>query len=284
MSVTSKRGNTMTAYPDIVREAATALYEARRERRQIARISETFGIHTEQEAYAVAGINIQRRMQEGARIVGRKIGLTSKAVQKQLGVDQPDYGILLDTMELLSGATIDMASLVQPKAEAEIALVADRDMDQEGLSWGQFLTSIAYALPAIEIVDSVIENWSITLADTIADNASCGSYVLGLEPRKITDVSLIHSGMALSRNGAVAATGSGAACLDSPLLSAYWLARKMIAGGSPIRAGEVILTGALGPMIALAAGDRIEVEIGGVGSVRCEADGGSDGFHKRNDK
>ncbi|WP_213769166.1 fumarylacetoacetate hydrolase family protein [Caballeronia sp. dw_19] len=273
-----------SAHLDAVSEAATALYEARRERRQIARISETFGIHIETEAYEVASMNIQRRMQEGAKIVGRKIGLTSKAVQKQLGVDQPDYGILLDTMELLSGATIDMASLVQPKAEAEIALVADRDIDREGLSWGQFLTSIAYALPAIEIVDSVIENWSITLADTIADNASCGSYVLGLEPRKITDVSLIHSGMALLRNGAVAATGSGAACLDSPLLSAYWLACKMIAGGNPIRAGEVVLTGALGPMIPLGGGDRIEVEIGGVGSVRCQADGGQNGSHKRNAK
>lgn len=273
-----------SAHRDAVSEAATALYEARRERRQIARISETFGIQFETEAYEVASMNIQRRMQEGAKIVGRKIGLTSKAVQKQLGVDQPDYGILLDTMELLSGATIDMASLVQPKAEAEIALVADRDIDREGLSWGQFLTSIAYALPAIEIVDSVIENWSITLADTIADNASCGSYVLGLEPRKITDVSLIHSGMALLRNGAVAATGSGAACLDSPLLSAYWLARKMIAGGNPIRAGEVVLTGALGPMIPLGGGDRIEVEIGCIGSVRCQADGGQNGSHKRNAK
>jgi 2-keto-4-pentenoate hydratase len=144
-------------------------------------------------------------------------------------------------------------------------------MDHEALAWGQFLSGIEYALPAIEIVDSVIENWSITLEDTIADNASCGSYVLGLEPKRITDFSLIHCGMAFSKNESLVATGTGAACLDSPLLSAYWLARRMVANGDPIRAGEVILTGALGPMIVLEAGDRVEVTIGGLGSVRCRA-------------
>jgi 2-keto-4-pentenoate hydratase len=174
-------------------------------------------------------------------------------------------------MELLDGATIDMSQLVQPKAEAEVALIAGRDMDHEALSWGRFVSSIEYALPAIEIVDSAIENWRITLADTVADNASCGSYVLGLEPRRVADLSLIHSGMTFSKNGTLVATGTGAACLDSPLLSAYWLARRMAANGDPIRAGEVILTGALGPMIVLQPQDRIEVEIGGLGRVTCSA-------------
>jgi 2-keto-4-pentenoate hydratase len=257
--------------PEAISQAASALHDARRDRRQIPRISDSFDIRSEADAYSVARINIQRRVEAGHRIVGRKIGLTSRVVQKQLGVDQPDYGFLFDTMEALDGATIDMASLVQPKAEAEIALVAGRDMDHEALAWGQFLSGIEYALPAIEIVDSVIENWSITLADTIADNASCGSYVLGLEPRRITDFSLIHCGMVFSKNESLVATGTGAACLNSPLLSAYWLARRMAANGEPIRAGEVILTGALGPMIVLEAGDRVEVTIGGLGSVRCRA-------------
>ncbi len=261
----------MNEHLDAITRAATALHEARRDRRQIPRISDTFDIRSESDAYAVARINVRRQIDAGAKVVGRKIGLTSKAVQKQLGVDQPDYGFLFDTMEVLDGTTIDMTTLVQPKAEAEIALVVRRDLDHDALSWGQFLTGIDYALPAIEIVDSVIENWSITLADTIADNASCGSYVLGLEPKKITDFSLIHCGMAFSKNESLVATGTGAACLDSPLLSAYWLARRMAASGEPIRAGEVLMTGALGPMIVLAAGDRIEVTIGGLGSVRCHA-------------
>jgi 2-keto-4-pentenoate hydratase len=261
----------MSEHPNAISQAANALHDARRDRRQIPRISDSFDIRSEADAYSVAGINIRRRIEAGNRIVGRKIGLTSRAVQKQLGVNQPDYGFLFDTMEALDGATIDTASLVQPKAEAEIALVAGRDMDHEALTWGRFLSGIEYALPAIEIVDSVIENWSITLADTIADNASCGSYVLGLEPRRITDFSLIHCGMAFSKNESLVATGTGAACLDSPLLSAYWLARRMASNGEPIRAGEVILTGALGPMIVLEAGDRIEVTIGGLGSVRCRA-------------
>jgi 2-keto-4-pentenoate hydratase len=265
------QGNCMTVNFESIQKAADALYEARRDKRQIARISDTFDIHTENDAYSVARINVARALESGQRIVGRKIGLTSRAVQQQLGVEQPDYGVLFDTMELLDGATIDMSQLVQPKAEAEVALIAGRDMDHEALSWGRFVSSIEYALPAIEIVDSAIENWRITLADTVADNASCGSYVLGLEPRRVADLSLIHSGMTFSKNGTLVATGTGAACLDSPLLSAYWLARRMAANGDPIRAGEVILTGALGPMIVLQPQDRIEVEIGGLGRVTCSA-------------
>jgi 2-keto-4-pentenoate hydratase len=254
-----------------IRNAANAIDEARRDRRQIPRISESWDIRTEADAYRVARVNVDRALANGRKIIGRKIGLTSHAVQRQLGVSQPDYGVLFDSMEMLDGASIDMNTLVQPKAEAEVALVAGRDLDFESLSWGRFLSGIEYALPAIEIVDSVIENWRITLADTIADNASCGCYVLGIEPRKISDISLVHCGMTFTKNEELAATGTGAACLDSPLLSALWLARRMAEIGDPIRAGEVILTGALGPMVPLATGDRIEVSIGGLGTVRCSA-------------
>ncbi|MFM0265096.1 2-keto-4-pentenoate hydratase [Paraburkholderia sediminicola] len=261
----------MSEHLENIAGAASALFEARRERRAIARISESFGIRSEAGAYAVARTNVQRRIEAGDPIVGRKIGLTSKAVQKQLGVDQPDYGVLFRSMEALDGASIEMNSLVQPKAEAEIALVTGRDLTSAALSWGQFLRGIKFALPAIEIVDSVIENWSITLADTIADNASCGAYVLGLEPKQISEFSLTHCGMTCTKNGVLVASGAGAACLESPLLAAYWLARRMAECGDPIRAGEVILTGALGPMVVLEAGDAIEVTIGGLGSVRCRA-------------
>jgi 2-keto-4-pentenoate hydratase len=251
--------------------AATALFEARRDKAPIPRISQRFDIASPEDAYAVAQINTRRALDAGNRITGRKIGLTSKAVQKQLGVGQPDYGVLFESMERLDNAELDASSLLQPKAEAEIALVVGRDISDEALSWGRFLLSIEYALPAIEIVDSAIENWDITLADTIADNASCGLYVLGTEPKRITSFSMIDCGMSFTKNNAIVATGSGAACLDSPLLSGYWLAKVMAKNRMPINAGEVILTGALGPMVVLEKGDHIDVTIGGLGRVRCRS-------------
>jgi len=251
--------------------AAAALYEARRDRMPITRVSQRFDIATQEDAYEVAQINTRRALDGGDKITGRKIGLTSKAVQKQLGVAQPDYGVLFASMERLDNAELDASRLLQPKAEAEIALVVGRDINDESLSWSRFLLSIEYALPAIEIVDSAIENWDITLADTIADNASCGLYVLGTEPKQITSFSLIDCGMSFTKNNAIVATGSGAACLDSPLLSAYWLAKIMARNRMPISAGEVILTGALGPMVVLEKGDNIDVTISGLGRVRSRS-------------
>lgn len=254
-----------------IENAARALRQARALREPIARISETHGIATAGQAYAVARRNTEHALQQGRRPSGKKIGLTSAAVQQQLGVDQPDYGVLFADMELLDGATVDMGTLIQPKAEGEIALVVGRDLDAEQLSWGRFLRGLEYALPAIEIVDSAIADWRITLVDTVADNASCGLYVLGLEPRRIGDLALAGCGMDFRRNGSTASVGSGAACLGNPLRAAYWLARTMQGLGDPLREGDVILSGALGPMFALAAGDALHLEIAGLGSVRCQA-------------
>lgn len=252
-----------------IQEAAQALWQARSARQTIPRISETHDITALQDAYAVSELNIAKAIAQGARISGKKIGLTSKAVQQQLGVDQPDYGVLFSDMEYLSGAEVPAQRLIQPKAEGEIAFVVGRDLDQPDLTWSRFLLGLEYALPAIEIVDSAINDWKITLVDTVADNASCGVYVLGLEPRRIGDLQLAGCGMDFRKNGTTASVGSGVACLGNPLNAAYWLSRAMAGLGQPLRAGDVVMSGALGPMVQVSAGDRIGVDISGLGQVSC---------------
>jgi len=256
-------------FPTHIKDAAAALRAARASRQPIAPISATYGVRGLDEAYAVAGLNTQLRLLEGRRVVGRKIGLTARAVQKQLGVDQPDFGMLFDDMELLNGSSVPMSRLIQPKVEAEIAFVVGRDLGQLAPSWSEFLHSIGYGLAAIEIVDSAIIDWKITLEDTVADNASSALYVLADQPVALGAVSLAGVGMQLSLNGEIASVGSGAACLDHPLRAAYWLACTMARRGAPLRAGEVILSGALGPMVPVKAGDRVDVQVGGLGTIFC---------------
>jgi 2-keto-4-pentenoate hydratase len=162
-----------------------------------------------------------------------------------------------------------MARLIQPKVEAEVAFVMGRDLAGEMPTWGEFLNAVAWALPAIEIVDSAIADWKISLVDTVADNASCGLYVLGDQPVTPGALDLAGIGMRLRVNGRVASVGTGAACLGHPLRAAYWLARTMAGRGQALRAGEVILSGALGPMVPVQAGDLVQVELGALGRVSC---------------
>ncbi|MBB5462427.1 2-keto-4-pentenoate hydratase [Paraburkholderia sp. Cpub6] len=242
---------------------------ARATRTPVDPISTRFGISGLEAAYAVAETNTAARIAAGGRIVGKKIGLTSIAVQQQLGVDQPDFGVLFDDMEYLDGDEIPMSRLLQPKIEAEMALVVGRDLGDEVPSYGRVLSSLAYALPALEIVDSAIADWRITLEDTVADNASCGLYVLGHQPIAIGQLSLGELGMSMSRQGKTVSTGSGAACLSHPLRAVYWLACAMARCGQMLRAGDIVLSGALGPMVPVAQGDAIHAQIGALGSVSC---------------
>ncbi|MDP2093569.1 MAG: 2-keto-4-pentenoate hydratase [Hydrogenophaga sp.] len=254
----------------LIEKAAEAIREARAQRRTIARVSETHGIAGLAQAYQVAEINTAARLAEpGRRVVGLKVGLTSKAVQQQLGVDQPDFGVLFDDMEHLDGDTIPMARLIQPKVEAEVALVVGADLRGETLSWSEFLRGLAYALPALEIVDSVIHDWKITLVDTVADNASSALYVLGNQPVDVGRLDLGALGMQMAINGQTVSVGTGAACLGHPLRAAYWLACAMAERGQSLKAGQVILSGALGPMVPLQAGDAVHASIGALGSVSC---------------
>ncbi|WP_151810263.1 2-keto-4-pentenoate hydratase [Acinetobacter bereziniae] len=250
--------------------AAEALRQARQSGETIAPITQRYQVSGLDEAYTVAQINTEYKLSHGSRIIGKKVGLTSKAVQQQLGVDQPDFGILFDDMEYLDGDSIPVSQLLQPKIEAEIAFIVGRDLVGPIPSWGEFISALAYALPAIEIVDSAIHDWKITLEDTVADNASCGLFVLGNQPIEIGSLNLAKVKMELEHNKVVASKGNGTACLGHPLKAAWWLARTMCEKGIGLKAGEVILSGALGPMVNVKAGDQVTAYIGRLGSVSCQ--------------
>ena len=220
-------------------------------------------------AYAVQEVNTNHWLQQGRRLVGRKIGLTSVAVQKQLGVDRPDYGMLFADMEVNDSTDVDMSRLLQPKIEAEVALVLDRDLDSRHNGIADIISATAYALPALEIVDSRIGDWDISIVDTVADNASSGLFVLGSSARKLDQFDLCLCGMVMERFGDQVSVGAGAACLGNPLNAAVWLANVMAQTHHPLRAGDILLSGALGPMVTVNQGDVFEARISGLGSVRA---------------
>lgn len=218
-------------------------------------------------AYAVQKRNIDARRSVGARVVGRKIGLTSAAVQAQLGVDQPDFGVLLDDMAYPDQATIPIHRFLQPRVEAEVAFVLKSDLDDGELNVDQVAAAVDYAVAALEICDSRVAEWDIRFADTVADNASAGAYVLGTERRTLDEVTPREVTMTMAVTGEEASAGAGAACLDDPLLALQWLARKAREFGEPLRAGQVILSGALGPMRPVTAGAEVTTTISGLGTV-----------------
>lgn len=224
-------------------------------------------------AYAVQAINTRHWTDAGRRIVGRKIGLTAKAVQAQLGVDQPDFGVLFEDMAIADGGILPMAKVLQPKAEAEVALILGRDIDAADATPEMVAAAVDHVAAAIEIVDSRIADWKITFADTVADNGSSAFFVLGKERKSLDGLDLYTCGMALEVNGAIASLGAGAACLGHPLKAAAWLARTLAGLGEPLRAGDIVLTGALGPMVALTPGDAVVAKIGGLGSASFRYEG-----------
>ena len=248
---------------------ADALHAAQLSGEPIAPIRTQLPENDLESAYAVQHHNTQRALASGRRLCGRKIGLTSKAVQKQLGVDQPDFGMLFADMAIADGEEIAWPRLMQPKCEAEVALVLEKDLPQEQLTMSDLLSAVGYALPAIEIVGSRIAMWDIRIVDTIADNASSGLYVLGNRPVMLKALDLRLAGMVMERNGEPESYGVGAACLGHPLNAALWLARTMARVGMPLQAGETILSGALGPMVAVQPGDVFDARIEGLGSVRA---------------
>lgn len=252
---------------DGVHEAAARLGAAGRDRAACEPVAPLLAPLGLEGAYAVQKLLAGEALATGRRIVGRKIGLTSAAVQAQLGVDQPDFGRLFDDMEYGSGQDVPLSRLIQPKVEAEIAFVLERDLDMARPSFGEVVSAIGYALPAIEIVDSRVRDWKIGILDTVADNASSGLYVLGGVPKKIDAIDLALCGMSLELRGEPVSVGCGAACMGNPLNAVAWLARTVAALGDPLRAGDVVLSGAVGPMVPVQAGDVFEARISGLGSV-----------------
>ncbi|MHC1559631.1 2-keto-4-pentenoate hydratase [Actinomycetospora sp. C-140] len=238
-----------------------------------APVRDLIGADDVDAAYAVQRRLAAHRLGHGARTVGRKIGLTNPAVQAQLGVASPDFGVLFDDMPVEHGATVAAGRLLQPRIEAEVAFVLGADLDGTDLSDADVRAAVDHQRAALEIVDSRIAGWDITFGDTVADNGSSGLYVLGPEQVGLDRVNPVDVTMTLRRGGEQVSTGTGAACLGDPLAALAWLARTARDLGDPLRAGEVILSGALGPMVPVAPGDTYSAHITGLGEVAVTFEG-----------
>jgi 2-keto-4-pentenoate hydratase len=265
----------MSVDRSLIRHAADLLWEADRTLTPIAPIRELLGTATDIDAgYAVQQINTDRSLAMGRRISGRKIGVTSKAVQDQIGVDQPDFGTLFADTEFGDGIEIPRGRLIQPRAEAEVALVIGRELNRAPHGFAEVVRSVEFALPSIEIVDSRIENWQISIVDTVGDNASCGMYVVGSRPVPLSAFDIRTVPMSMTINGQEVSSGVGAACLGNPVHAARWLADVLCERGIPLQPGDVLMTGALGPMRPLALGDLVVAHFGDLGTVTTRlADG-----------
>lgn len=246
-----------------VREAAVRLREATVSGTPCSPVRDLIGRDDVTTAYAVQRVLTEERVAAGGVVVGRKIGLTSPAVQRQLGVDRPDFGVLFADMEVPDGGTVPTTRLLQPKVEAEVAFVLGRDLDGEG----DVRDAVEYMVAALEIVDSRIAGWDISFGDTVADNASSGMFVLGRTRVPLSEVEPVDVRMTMWVDGSPVSEGTGAACLGDPLNSLAWLAATARDLGEPLRAGQVVLSGALGPMVAASSGARVRTEITGLGAV-----------------
>ena len=220
--------------------------------------------------YAVQGLNTEHSLAAGRRVSGHKVGLTNAAVQEQLGMDEPIWGVLYADKCRTDGADLGGAGLIAPRLEVEVAFVLGADLDKGQHTPVDVIGATAYVLPALEIVDSRIADWDITNFDMIADNAGSGLYVLGTRPVPLSAVDLRRVEMRLTVNGEEAATGTGAACLGNPLNSVLWLADTLSQQGTPLQSGETIMTGSLCPMRPLTPGEELHAEIKGVGTVSAQ--------------
>jgi 2-oxopent-4-enoate/cis-2-oxohex-4-enoate hydratase len=256
----------MSINDSVLQEISVDLYNALRTAEAIAPLTERYPGLTIEQAYAIQQHLMALRLDDGERVVGKKIGVTSQAVMNLLGVGQPDFGILTDAMAVNSGAAIATSSLIQPKAEGELAFVLKHDLTGPGITVADVLRATEGVMVCFEIVDSRIQDWQIKIQDTVADNASCGVFVLSDRLVPVQDVDLGLCGMVLEKNGEIVATGAGAATMGSPAVAVAWLANTLGRLGLSLKAGEVILSGSLGPMIPVKAGDNLRVSIGGVGS------------------
>jgi 2-keto-4-pentenoate hydratase len=257
-----------TIDPDVIEAVATRLADAYETFQPVAPVRGDLEAGGVAAAYAVQQSVVRRWEAAGRRIVGRKIGLTSLVVQQQLGVDQPDFGALFAHMCLVDGEPVPAGAVLQPRVEAEVALVLDRDIARPDVTVSELVQAIDFIVPAIEVVGSRIAGWDITILDTVADNASSGMFVLGTRPVPPSAIELRNVDMSMTVDDEVVSTGTGAACLGHPYRAALWLARRLATEGDPLRAGDVVMTGALGPMQPLVAGSEVVATISGLGEVR----------------
>ncbi|NNN29277.1 2-keto-4-pentenoate hydratase [Streptomyces sp. S3(2020)] len=250
-----------------VARAAARLTRAARDHQPCTPVRDLLGAADISLAYAVQRRVVDERIAAGARVVGRKIGLTSESVQRQVGVDRPDFGVLLDDMDVTGAPAVPSGRLLQPKVEAEIAFVLAEDLDEDALDVERVRSAVGYAVAALEIVDSRVAGWDIAITDTVADNASSGLFVLGQQRVPLAEFTPRDVTMRLFADGGLASEGDGAACLGDPLAALLWLARTAREFGDPLRAGQVVLSGALGPLVPTPPGITVRAEMSGLGSV-----------------
>lgn len=244
------------------------LYDCLRNRTTIDPITDQESDISIEDAYHISLQLMQRRLDDGEKIIGKKIGVTSKAVQNMLGVHQPDFGYLTDRMVYSNGDEIPISTtMIQPKAEGEIAFVLKHELAGPGVTNADVLHATECVMPCFEIVDSRIKDWKIKIQDTVTDNASCGAFVLGDKAVRPDKVDLVTCGMVHEKNGEIIATGAGAAALGSPVNCVAWLANTLGEFGIKLEAGEVILSGSLVPLHAVVAGDSMNLSVGGIGSA-----------------
>jgi 2-oxopent-4-enoate/cis-2-oxohex-4-enoate hydratase len=259
----------MALAPDRIQALGDELFAALRTRTALAPLTAREPALDLDDAYRISLRLLERRRAQGERVVGKKIGVTSQAVQDMLGVHQPDFGFLLDAMQVPDGATLSLAQLklIQPRAEGEIAFVLKRDLQGPGVTEAQVLDATDYVCPCFEIVDSRIRDWQIKIEDTVADNASCGVFALGEARADPQALDLAAVKMDLRKNGAHAVTGYGCAVQGHPATAVAWLANTLGKFGIPFLAGEIILSGSLAPLLPIAPGDRFEMQLAGIGGA-----------------
>ena len=248
-------------------QVADILWSAESSMKTCDPIRTIIGEQNIKDAYAIQMIITQRKINRGDKIIGHKIGLTSHAVQKQMGVSQPDFGSLTDRTQVTNGGSIGLSKLMQPKIEAEIAFVLKTDLDIEDPSREDIVNAIDYASPAIEIVGSRITDWNIRITDTVADNASASHFVVGDKKVNLSDIDLINCRMRIEGQQGIVSEGIGSACLGNPIRAVQWLANTMIELGTPLKQGEIILSGALGPMYTIESSGSYSAEIEGLGAA-----------------
>jgi 2-oxopent-4-enoate hydratase len=263
------------ATDSLVRQLGDELWTAGRTAVPVEPLTERHPDLGIEDSYAIQSHTIGRRIAEGATVRGRKVGLTSLPMQRALGVDEPDFGVVLDDMLVEDGDVVDLSRLLQPRVEAEMAFVMERDLAGPGVTAATALPAIAGVLPAVEIVDSRIADWRIKLVDTVADNASSGLLVLGGTLHRVTDVDLRLVGVVVSRGGRVIDTGAGAAALGNPARCVAWLANKLATFGDSLRAGDVVLPGAVHKMVPVTAGDVFRADFAHLGAVTARFSGES---------
>jgi len=253
---------------ELIQQCGDELYAALRNRTTVQPLTSRYSELSIEDAYQISLRLLERRLADGERVIGKKVGLTSKAVQTMLGVDQPDFGYLTDRMAYNQGEEMPIGEqLIQPKAEGEIAFILKKDLMGPGITNADVLAATECVMPCFEVVDSRIENWQIKIQDTVADNASCGLFVLGDRAVSPRQVDLTTCGMVVEKNGVLLSTGAGAAALGSPVNCVTWLANTLGRFGIGLKAGEVILSGSLVPLEPVKPGDFMSVSIGGIGSA-----------------